>query len=123
MKWARDVKNYKEGFFRYVNNKQKQKEIIGPLLNRRGELVTHNAEKAEVLNTFFTSAFTSTVGLQALGTKMQVDANTDPLSVKEGLVCELLQELDPYRSMGPDNKRQEKTGRRLMSPPSVDGRA
>ena len=123
LKLARDVKNCKTGFFRYVNNKQKQKENIGPLLNRRGELVTHNAEKAEVLNTFFTSAFTSTVGLQALGTKMQVDANTDPLSVKEGLVCELLQELDPYRSMGPDNKRQEKTGRRLMSPPSVDGRA
>jgi len=37
-----------------------------------------------------------------LGTKIQVDANTDPLSVKEELVCELLQELDPYKSMGPD---------------------
>ena len=38
-----------------------------------------------------------------MGTKIQVDANTDPPSVKEELVCELLQELDPYKSMGPDN--------------------
>ncbi|KAK4832290.1 hypothetical protein QYF61_021689 [Mycteria americana] len=85
LKLARDVKNYKKGFF------------------RRGELVTNNTEKAEVLNTFFTSAFTSTVGPQALGTKIQVDANTDPLSVKEELVCELLQELDLYKLKGPDN--------------------
>ena len=52
LKLARDVKNCKKGFFRYINNKQKPKENNGPLLNRRGELVTNNAEKAEVLNTF-----------------------------------------------------------------------
>ncbi|GAB0179310.1 mitochondrial enolase superfamily member 1 [Grus japonensis] len=45
----------------------------------------------------------STVGPQALGTKIQLDANTDPPSAKEELVCELLQELDPYKSMGPNN--------------------
>ncbi|GAB0188526.1 mitochondrial enolase superfamily member 1 [Grus japonensis] len=103
LKLARDVKNYKKGFFRYVNNKQKQKDNIGPLLNRRGELVTNNADKAEVLNAFFTSVFTSTTGPLALGTKIQVNANTDPLSVKEELVCELLQELDPYKLIGPDH--------------------
>ncbi|KAK4827691.1 hypothetical protein QYF61_020825 [Mycteria americana] len=97
------VKNYKKRFFRYINNKQKQKENIGLLLNRRGELVTNKAEEAEILDTFFTSDFTSTVGPQTLGTKLQVDANADPPSVKEELVCELLPELDPYKSMGPDN--------------------
>ncbi|GAB0209556.1 mitochondrial enolase superfamily member 1 [Grus japonensis] len=51
----------------------------------------------------FTRSQDSTVGPQALGTRIQVDANTDPPSVKEELVCELLQELDPYKSMGPDN--------------------
>ena len=61
LKLARDVKNYKEGFFRYVNNKQKQKESISPLLNRRSESVTNNAEKAEVLNTLFISVFDGTI--------------------------------------------------------------
>ncbi|GAB0204441.1 phosphatidylinositol 4-phosphate 5-kinase type-1 beta [Grus japonensis] len=104
LKLARDVKNYKKGFFRYVNNKQKQKENVGLLLNRRGEIVSKgNAEKAEVLNISFTCVSTSPVGPLALGPKVQVDANTDPPSVKEELVCELLQELDPGRLMGPDD--------------------
>lgn len=82
--------------------KQKQKEIIGPLLNRRDELVT-NTEKAEFLYTFYTSLLISIFGSQALWTKIQVDENTDPLSVKDKLVCEQLQEFDPYKFMCPDN--------------------
>ncbi|PKU46749.1 rna-directed dna polymerase from mobile element jockey-like [Limosa lapponica baueri] len=101
LKLARDVKNYKKGLFRYVSNKHKQKENIGLLLKRRGELVTNNAEKAEVCQ-HLTSVFTSTVGPQALGTTIQDDAKTDTPSVKEELACKLLQELDPYKSMGPD---------------------
>lgn len=40
---ARKVKL--EGFFRFINNKQKQKENTALLLSRKGELVTNNAEK------------------------------------------------------------------------------
>ncbi|PKU49450.1 rna-directed dna polymerase from mobile element hypothetical protein [Limosa lapponica baueri] len=43
----------------------------------------------------------SAVGPQAFGTTIQIDANTDSLPVKE--VCELLQVLDPYKLMGPEN--------------------
>jgi len=83
LKLGRDVKKYKKRFFRYINNKQNQKENIGPLLNRRGELVTDNAGKAEILNTFFTSVFTSTVEPQVLGTKIQVDTT---FTVSEGRI-------------------------------------
>ena len=101
LKLAREVKNHKEEFFRYIN-KQKHQENIGPLLNRRDELVTNTTENAEVLNTFFTSVFTSTVGPQGMGTKTRVYANIDPPSVKEELVCELSQDLDSYKSIRPD---------------------
>lgn len=47
LKQARDVKNHKEGFIRFVINKQKQKGNTGPLLHRRGELVTDNTLKAQ----------------------------------------------------------------------------
>lgn len=50
LKLARDVKNCQKGFFRYINNRQKPKGNIGPLLRRRGELITSNTENAEVLN-------------------------------------------------------------------------
>lgn len=49
LKLTRDVKNCQKEFFRYINNRQKPKGNIGPLL-RRGELITSNSDKAEVLN-------------------------------------------------------------------------
>ncbi|XP_065411777.1 uncharacterized protein LOC135973241 [Chrysemys picta bellii] len=66
---ARDVKSNKKGFFRYVSNKKKVKESVGPLLNEGGNLVTEDVEKANVLNAFFASVFTNKVSSQtaALG--------------------------------------------------------
>ncbi|KFQ62499.1 hypothetical protein N334_03741, partial [Pelecanus crispus] len=55
---ARDVKNNKQGFYRYINQKRKVKESIPPLMNKKGELVSTDEEKAEVLNNFFASVFT-----------------------------------------------------------------
>lgn len=40
---------------------------------------------------------------QAFRTKIQAEANTDPQLVKEGLVCEQLQELGPCTLMGSDS--------------------
>ena len=51
---------------------------------------------------FFAAVFTSSVGPQALERQIQVNADTEPLSVKEVSVCKLLRELDPHKSMGPD---------------------
>lgn len=51
---TRDVKKYKEGFFRYIKSRQKQRENTGLLLIMKDELVTNSAQKAEILDTFFT---------------------------------------------------------------------
>ncbi|GAB0176460.1 mitochondrial enolase superfamily member 1 [Grus japonensis] len=56
---ARDVKDNKTSFYRYVSDKEKTKENVGPLWNETGDLVTQDTEKAEVLNDFFASVFTS----------------------------------------------------------------
>lgn len=53
-------------------------EYICLLLKIRGEVITNNAEKAQVLNAFFASVFTSTVGTQTLRTEIQIDVNADP---------------------------------------------
>ncbi|GAB0178700.1 mitochondrial enolase superfamily member 1 [Grus japonensis] len=55
---ARDVKDNKKSFYRYVSDKRRTRENIGPLWNETGDLVTQDMEKAEVLNEFFASVFT-----------------------------------------------------------------
>lgn len=84
-------------YFGYINKTQVQNENIGLLLNRKDEFVTNNGDKAQVLNSFFTSVITNSVGPQALETKSQVNANTEPLSVMEELLCELeLHQTNPW---------------------------
>ncbi|KFQ55696.1 hypothetical protein N334_04196, partial [Pelecanus crispus] len=55
---ARDVKNNKKGFYRYINQKRKVKESVPPLMNKKGKPVSTDEEKAEVLNNFFALVFT-----------------------------------------------------------------
>lgn len=55
---VKDVKDTKKGFFKYINNKRKTKDNVGPLLNGGGTLVTEEAEKAELVNAFFASSLT-----------------------------------------------------------------
>ncbi|GAB0207101.1 mitochondrial enolase superfamily member 1 [Grus japonensis] len=56
---ARDIKDSKKSFYTYVSDKKKTRENVGPLQNETGDLVTQDMEKAEVLNDFFASVFTS----------------------------------------------------------------
>ncbi|GAB0186323.1 mitochondrial enolase superfamily member 1 [Grus japonensis] len=55
---ARDVKGNKKSFYRYVSDKRRTRENVGPLRNETGDLITQDMEKAEVLNDFFASVFT-----------------------------------------------------------------
>ncbi|GAB0207445.1 mitochondrial enolase superfamily member 1 [Grus japonensis] len=55
---ARDVKDNKKSFYRYVSDKRRTRENVGPLRNETGNRVTQDMEKAEVLNDFFASVFT-----------------------------------------------------------------
>ncbi|KFZ68978.1 hypothetical protein N338_01487, partial [Podiceps cristatus] len=54
---ARDAKNNKKGFYRYVSQKRKIKESIPTLMSRTCKLVSMDEEKADVLN-IFASVFT-----------------------------------------------------------------
>lgn len=56
---ARDLKDSKKDFFRYINSKRKTRENVGPLLNEVGVLVTEDTGKAGLLNVFFESVFTA----------------------------------------------------------------
>ncbi|CAM4662903.1 unnamed protein product [Caretta caretta] len=98
----RDVKSNKKGFFRYVNNKKKVKESVGPLLNEGGNLVTEDVEKANVLSAFFASVFTNKVSSQTTALGSTAWGGGDQPSVEKEVVRDYLEKLDEHKSMGPD---------------------
>ena len=55
---ARDVKDNKKGFYRYIGRRRQAKEGAPPLMKGSGELASSDTEKAEVLNECFASVFT-----------------------------------------------------------------
>ncbi|KAG6924798.1 hypothetical protein G0U57_016461, partial [Chelydra serpentina] len=99
---AGDVRSNKKGFFRYVSNKKKVKESVGPLLNEEGNLVTEDVEKASVLNAFFASVFTDKVSSQMAALRSTVWGGVDQPSVEKEVVRDYLEKLDEHKSMGPD---------------------
>ncbi|CAM4661454.1 unnamed protein product [Lepidochelys olivacea] len=99
---ARDVKNNKKGFFRYVRNKKKVKESVGALLNEGGNLVTEDVEKANVLNTFFASVFVNKVSSQTTAESSTAWGRGDKPPVEKEVVLDYLEKLDDHKSMGSD---------------------
>ncbi|GAB0205276.1 mitochondrial enolase superfamily member 1 [Grus japonensis] len=52
---AKDVKDNKKGFFKYLSSKRETRENVGLLLNEVSALVMEDTEKAELLNAAFAS--------------------------------------------------------------------
>ncbi|GAB0207037.1 mitochondrial enolase superfamily member 1 [Grus japonensis] len=102
---ARDVKGNKKSFYRYVSDKRKTRENVGPLRNIIGDLVTQDMEKAEVLDDFFASVFTSkgsSHNTQVTEGEGRDWENAELPTVGEDQVREYLRNLKVHKSMGPE---------------------
>ncbi|PKU43796.1 rna-directed dna polymerase from mobile element jockey-like [Limosa lapponica baueri] len=109
---ARDAKNNKKGFYRYVSQKRKVKESILPLMSKTGELLTTDKEKAELLNNFLPQASLATsvpIPLEWIDHKM---GSKVPPTVREDQVRDHLRDLNMHKSMGPE-KMHPRTLREL----------
>jgi len=105
LKLAKDVKNNKKGFFKYISSKRKARDYVAPLLNEVGVLVTEDAEKAELLNATFVSVFSAKAGpqeSQVPEVREEALREDDFPLVEEDCVRDRLSDLDVHKSMGPD---------------------
>ncbi|RMC09666.1 hypothetical protein DUI87_13452 [Hirundo rustica rustica] len=99
-------KDNKKCFYKYINAKRKGKTNLCSLLDKGGNLISADEEKAEVLNDYFASVFSEeTTCLQDNCPPELVDGvreQNGPLIIEEVAVRELLKCLDIHKSMGPD---------------------
>ena len=58
-KLAGNIKKDSKSFYAYVRSKQKVRDMVGPLENSRGNIISDGFQMAEVLNEYFTSVFTT----------------------------------------------------------------
>lgn len=57
-KSAGGIKSSKKSFYQYIHSKMLNKDNVGSLLNRVGDLVTADTDKVEISDAFFSPAFT-----------------------------------------------------------------
>jgi len=102
---ARDVKDNKKDFFKYISSKWNTRENVGSLLNEVGALVTEDTEKAELLNAFFVSVFTAKADPQepqSLEVQEKAWRRKDFPLVEKGWVRDHLSKLDTHKSIVPN---------------------
>jgi len=104
---ARDVKDNKKGFFKFISNKWKTRENVGLLLNEVSVLVIEDTEKVELLNAFFSSVFSAKTGSQkshSLEVREEACRKEDLPLVEEDCVRNHLSIPDAHKFMGPDGR-------------------
>ncbi|PKU44522.1 rna-directed dna polymerase from mobile element jockey- hypothetical protein [Limosa lapponica baueri] len=107
---VRDTKGNTKSFYRYIDDKRKTRENLGPLQKEKRDLVTQDTEKVEVLNDFFASVFTSNGSshtLQVTESKGRDWENKEPSTLGEDQVRDHLMNQNVHKSMEPDEIHPE----------------
>ena len=102
---AKRAKKNQKAFYKYVNGKIKTKDSVGVLDSENGKAIT-DKEKADLLNNFFCSVYT-TEDRNTMKNKPRLDDSVlhllEDVQFSEDNVTQLLLQLNICKSPGPDN--------------------
>ena len=101
-KVAKDAKSNPKMFFQYVNSILKPKENVSSLLKDDGTLTEDDLEKAELLNSFFSSVFTDEDVNNVPVFKIDKDVIINDVNVSISDMEKALSSLKIFKSPGPD---------------------
>ena len=103
-KIAIESKQNPKKFWKYVNSKTKSKGKISVLINKNKHEVCDDFEKAEILNNHFASVFTkeNLDNIPDFSPDISDPMIMETIDINETDIKDLLKELDPGKSSGPD---------------------
>jgi hypothetical protein len=99
---AKEAKVNPKKFYQYVSSRTKSKESVNNLLKEDGSLTQTDADKADVLNVFFSSVFTKESDGELPSFERRTDANLSFITVSVEQMSKALQKLKVDKSPGPD---------------------
>ena len=105
---AKNIKNNPKSFYAYVRSKSKVKEVVGPLLDKKGEWVYDTNKKCDILNRFFASVFTEEKDTDKMPeVKQKFNKDSDhmlkDIDITRDLVLTKLKRLKVNKAPGVDN--------------------
>jgi len=104
---AKKIKEDRKSFFAYARSKSKCNIRVGDLCNSQGQLISDAAEKAELLNNFFSSVFTRET-VESIPSPDpcftgSVNQRLCDINVDASVIAGKLHALRPDKSAGDDN--------------------
>ena len=103
-KLAKEIGLNRRGFFKYVNSKLTVRPDISALINENGDIVQDEKEMCNLCNKYFHSAFTRpTPGEELPEMDCLCNENISDIIVTPELVRKRLENLNKFKSSGPDN--------------------
>ena len=97
--------NDKKPFWRYIKTKRQDKVGINILKTTDGEVITNSLEKANILNQYFKSIFISEDSVTFPHKSNSPYPPMPDFEITTQGIFHILQNLNPYKSPGPDNIR------------------
>ena len=99
---AKEAKKNPKLFYSFVNSKMKVRAGIADLVDDEGNTVCEDADKADVLNSFFCSVFTEERKDDIPTCELKSDKVLSSIEFTTDKVLKKLRSLDPSKSGGPD---------------------
>ena len=95
---SRSAKN----FLNYANKKLCSHSKLGPLIDTNGICQTDDQTKCEILNEFFSSAFTNDNGILPMVSKQTLNISSNKIDFSQSVIIKAIKKLKASGSAGPD---------------------
>lgn len=102
---AKEVKKNPKAFYAYARSKMKTKEGVSDLVDDKGQKVSDDKGKADILNNFFCSVFTkeNLDGIPSADSVLGPEkSKLETIAFSSEAVLKKLKSLDPCKACGPD---------------------